>query len=108
MPETLIEEHARNKVTADEYKQKYDSIKRKYDEAVVKAESLDEQIRNQNSRLYRTKEFIEILEETDNFITDFGTALWCSLLEEIVVYEDYVTVRFRGGIDIDVKDEEYI
>lgn len=106
--EILIEEHARNKITADEYKQKYDSVKQKYDEAVAKAESLDEQIRNQNSRLYRTKEFIEVLEESNELITDFSTALWCSLLEEIIVYEDYVTVKFRSGIDIEVNEEEYL
>ena len=69
--------------------------------------SLDEQIRNQNSRLYRTKEFIEVLEESNELIIDFSTALWCSLLEEIIVYEDYVTVKFRGGIDIEVREEEY-
>lgn len=106
--ETLIEDHARNKITADEYKQKYDSLKRKYDEAVAKAETYDEQIRSQNSRLYRTKEFIEVLEESNDLITDFSTALWCSLLDEIIVYEDHVIVRFRGGIDIEVSEEDYV
>lgn len=75
---------------------------------VAKAEYLDEQIRSQNSRLYRTKEFIEVLKESDELITDFSTALWCSLLDEIIVYEDHVIVRFRGGIDIEVREEEYI
>ena len=106
--EVLIEDHARNNITSDEYKKKYDSLKCKYDEAVAKAETLDEQIRSQNSKLYRTKEFIEILEETDELITDFSTALWCSLLEEIVVYEDYITVKFRGGVDIIVREEKMI
>ena len=74
--------------------ERYDRLKAQYDEVSTA-------ISDNEARYEQMGRFITVLKDQEGVITEFDDALWCSLVEKIVVKsKEDVTVVFKDGTEM--------
>lgn len=99
--QNFMDENTRKIQDQDDYNKKYDAMLDKYKTQKEEYEKVCSSIENKDARYEQLGRFIKVLKEQDNLITEFDEALWCSLVEKMVVAgKDDVTVVFKDGTEI--------
>ena len=97
-----IYENAHTALDQDEYQKRYDGLTVRLNAAKTRYESLDETIRNKQSRRATIETFLRTLAKAD-LIDKFDTVLWCGLVDFVTVFsKDDVRFTFKNGQEIRV------
>lgn len=75
-----------------------------YEDLRKECTKIEKEKRLKTERILRAKHFIENFEKTEGLIDEFDEILWGTLLDEMLIKIDgSVLVKFRGGIEIEIK-----
>ena len=97
-----IYENAHVALDQVEYKKRYNGLTERFNAAKARYESMDETIRNKQSRRATIETFLRTLAKAD-LIDKFDTVLWCGLVDFVTVFsKDDVRFTFKNGQEIRV------
>ncbi len=97
-----IYENAHVALDQVEYKKRYNGLTERFNAAKARYESMDETIRNKQSRRATIETFLRTLAKAD-LIDKFDTVLWCGLVDFVTVFsKNDVRFTFKNGQEIRV------
>ena len=97
-----IYENAHVALDQVEYKKRYNGMTERFNAAKARYESMDETIRNKQSRRATIETFLRTLAKAD-LIDKFDTVLWCGLVDFVTVFsKNDVRFTFKNGQEIRV------
>ena len=103
MTQNLVAENARVAQDQEEYQKRYDSLVQRYEDAKKEYDELVNKIEQKEAHGERIRQFIKILKEQDNIITEFDEALWGSMVEFVTISREKRSVTFNDGTEITVE-----
>ncbi len=92
---------AHTAVNQDEYKQRYESLVRRFEKAKFRLQEIDGTIIDREKRRLQIELFINELQKQDCLITEFDEKLWLTLIDYITVYStDDMRFTFKNGEEV--------
>ena len=98
-----VMQNAKTALNQEIYQRRYMELVSKYETLMKEYDDVKYAIKTKKARFEQIRLFIRALKKQDELISEFDGALWCSLLEYIVVNKDEGTVVFRDGTSIKVS-----
>ena len=99
---TLVTDNAKSASDQEIYQGQYRTLVCRYDSLMGEYDRLKSEINARKIRLERIRMFIRDLKKQKEPISEFDSALWCSLLEHIIIHKNEATVVFRDGSCVNV------
>lgn len=84
----LVDENEHLVLEQGEYQSRYISLMGRYDTISGKYNQITKIIGERIGRRERIEEFLRTLNENEVPIIEFDNALWCSIIDKLVVYSD--------------------
>lgn len=100
MTQNLVAENARVAQDQEEYQKRYDGLVQRYETTKKEYYELVDKIEQKEAHGERIRQFIKILKEQDNIITEFDEALWGSMVEFVTISREKRSVTFNDGTEI--------
>jgi regulator of replication initiation timing len=98
MIQQMIRQNATVAQDQTEYKQRFDSLSQKFEDAEAKKDAVAQQISDILDRRGTMEDFLRILKQQDGEVTTFSEKLWCGLLDYATAYADgRLTFTFKNG-----------
>lgn len=96
-----IYENAHIALDQTEYQKRYDALAARFDKAKARLETVEDAIKDKQSRQAAIEAYLETLKAQDALVERFDPALWCALLDFVTVYsKEDVRFTFKDGTEI--------
>lgn len=100
----LVKSNCNKLQDQEEYLRKYNELSKRFDTAKKKLEDAQNEKAYKNGQALRLDSFIEKLNESKEFITEWDSEVWNFMLDEAIVNRDgSITFRFKDGTEINEK-----
>ena len=97
----LVEKNARVALKQDTFMEKYDSCIKTYEEKSAQLEALKQKKEDIEKKADAISAFMFELRERKNFVEQFSSDLWTTMIETVTVYHDgRMVFRFKNGKEI--------
>ncbi len=94
----LVAQNSRSVINQNEYNDKYESLKERYDKINEKLSKLESLKLETKMRKSKAEIFVENLKQQSCLLTEFDERLWYSLIEKVVVNTDgSMNFEFKNG-----------
>ncbi len=91
-------------IDAVEYEKKYNKLTKEYERAKSKREEILINIKQCEYKNSRLQGIIDIVEKTQEIISEFDEVLWFELVDKMIIYSKVrAVIIFRDGTEIEVE-----
>ncbi len=97
----LIRENATVALDQDAYRQRFQSMSTRFDEAKNRYEGLQAQITDKKMRLKEIDSYMALLKAQDGRVEAFSEELWCGMVDQVAVGKKMI-FTFRDGTEVTV------
>lgn len=99
--EQCIYENARTTQAQTDYQERYDRLAKRYEETKQRLAEVTETIHSKNSRHKMIDSYLDLLEKSDDTLTEFESRYWHGMVEHATVYAtDDIRFTFKDGTEI--------
>lgn len=98
----LIDRNSKTVLNQEEYNCQYDALAEQYKTAVSEIEKLETKKTELSARKIRCREFIQVLKEQSDALTEFDESLWNLMVESVTAQKSHLEVMFRTGQAVEV------
>ncbi len=101
MIQDAINENARVALNQEDFKRRYESLAKRFDETKAKYDSVCTDIDGRRIRQATVEQFLTDLKKRDELLTEFDAELWHSLVDFATVYDaEDIRVTFKNGKEV--------
>ena len=102
--EELMEQNALQAQDQEEYNEKFEAANAGYEDILAQHKAVTEQIELASANDKLLGNFISMLQGMNGGITEFQDRVWAGSVESMTIFEKgKATVKFKGGIEIEVE-----